>query len=146
MNEKVSGCKYSLMIANAFLNFKVFEFFFFFSLCSCVCKFPILRCSLCLRGVSGGVAENKIKVILYDVYYFIQLLHLPKEKSRNNITYCVWLLNFVEFLIFEYISNEKCISYSLKNYLSFSFGNLNKDTDELYLVLWQPTAEHIFPP
>ena len=91
MNEKVSGCKYSLMIANAFLNFKVFEIFFFFS----------LRCSLCLRGVSGGVAENKIKVILYDVYYFIQLLHLPKEKSRNNITYCVWLLVFVEFLIFE---------------------------------------------
>ena len=101
MNEKVLGCKYSLMIANAFLNFKVFEIFFFFSLCSCVCKFPILRCSLCLRGVSGGVAENKIKVILYDVYYFIQLLHLPKEKSRNNITYCVWLLVFVEFLIFE---------------------------------------------
>ena len=101
MNEKVSGCKYSLMIANAFLNFKVFEIFFFFSLCSCVRKFPILRCSLCLRGVSGGVAENKIKVILHDVYYFIQLLHLPKEKSRNNITYCVWLLVFVEFLIFE---------------------------------------------
>ena len=101
MNEKVSGCKYSLMIANAFLNFKVFEIFFFFSLCSCVRKFPILRRSLCLRGVSGGVAENKIKVILYDVYYFIQLLHLPKEKSRNNITYCVWLLVFVEFLIFE---------------------------------------------
>ena len=101
MNEKVSGCKYSLMIANAFLNFKVFEIFFFFSLCSCVRKFPILHCSLCLRGVSGGVAENKIKVILYDVYYFIQLLHLPKEKSRNNITYCVWLLVFVEFLIFE---------------------------------------------
>ena len=101
MNEKVSGCKYSLMIANAFLNFKVFEIFFFFSLCSCVCKFPILHCSLCLQGVSGGVAENKIKVILYDVYYFIQLLHLPKEKSRNNITYCVWLLVFVEFLIFE---------------------------------------------
>ena len=101
MNEKVSGCKYSLMIANAFLNFKVFEIFFFFSLCSCVHKFPILHCSLCLQGVSGGVAENKIKVILYDVYYFIQLLHLPKEKSRNNITYCVWLLVFVEFLIFE---------------------------------------------
>ena len=101
MNEKVSGCKYSLMIANAFLNFKVFEIFFFFSLCSCVRKFPILRCSLCLQGVSGGVAENKIKVILYDVYYFIQLLHLPKEKGRNNITYCVWLLVFVEFLIFE---------------------------------------------
>ena len=101
MNEKVSGCKYSLMIANAFLNFKVFEIFFFFSLCSCVRKFPILCCSLCLQGVSGGVAENKIKVILYDVYYFIQLLHLPKEKSRNNITYCVWLLVFVEFLIFE---------------------------------------------
>ena len=101
MNEKVSGCKYSLMIANAFLNFKVFEIFFFFSLCSCVRKFPILCCSLCLRGVSGGVAENKIKVILYDVYYFIQLLHLPKEKSRNNITYCAWLMVFVEFLIFE---------------------------------------------
>ena len=101
MNEKVSGCKYSLMIANAFLNFKVFEIFFFFSLGSCVHKFPILRCSLCLRGVSGGVFENKIKVILYDVYYFIQLLHFPKEKSRNNITYCVWLLVFVEFLIFE---------------------------------------------
>ena len=101
MNEKVSGCKYSLMIANAFLNFKVFEIFFFFSLCSCVRKLPILHCSLCLRGVSGGVAENKIKVILYDVYYFIQLLHLPKEKSGNNITYCVWLLVFVEFLIFE---------------------------------------------
>ena len=101
MNEKVSGCKYSLMIAYAFLNFEVFEIFFFFSLYSCVCKFPILRCSLCLQGVSGGVAENKIKVILYDVYYFIQLLHLPKEKSRNNITYCVWILVFVEFLIFE---------------------------------------------
>ena len=101
MSEKVSGCKYSLMIANAFLNFKVFEIFFFFSLCSCVRKFPILHCSLCLQGVSGGVAENKIKVILYGVYSFIQLLHLPKEKSRNNITYCVWLLVFVEFLIFE---------------------------------------------
>ena len=43
----------------------------------------------------------KIKVILYDVCYFIQLLHLPKGKSRNNITYCVWLLVFVEFLMFE---------------------------------------------
>ena len=30
MNEKVSGCKYSLMIANAFLNFKVFEISFSF--------------------------------------------------------------------------------------------------------------------
>ena len=55
-------------------------------------------------------------------------------------------LQFINEKGFYYINNEKCISYSLKNYLSFSFGNLNKDTDELYLVLWQPTAEHIFPP
>ena len=34
----------------------------------------------------------------------------------------------------------------MKNYLSFSFGNLNKDADELYLVLLQPTVAHIFPP
>ena len=55
-------------------------------------------------------------------------------------------LQFVNEKGFWYICNEKCISYVMKNYLSFSFGNLNKDTDELYLILLQPTLAHIFPP
>ena len=32
------------------------------------------------------------------------------------------------------------------NYLSLSLGNLNSDTDELYLLLLQCPAAHIFPP
>ena len=94
---------YQAFVFNIMLQMSQFEYFpvtfnkFMFS----VYKFPILHLSLCLRGVSVGVAENKIKVILNDVHYFIQLLHLPKEKKRNNITYCVWLLVFLEFLIFE---------------------------------------------
>ena len=31
-------------------------------------------------------------------------------------------------------------------YLSFSLGNLNGDTDELYLLLLQCPPAHIFPP
>ena len=30
--------------------------------------------------------------------------------------------------------------------LSFSFGNRNRDTSELYVVLWHPIAAHILPP
>ena len=32
------------------------------------------------------------------------------------------------------------------SYLSLSLGNLNNDTDELYLLLLQCPAAHIFPP
>ena len=46
-----------------------------------------------------GMKNSHFYVQFHHV--FDQLLHLPKEKGRNNITYCVWLLVFVEFLIFE---------------------------------------------
>ena len=37
-------------------------------------------------------------------------------------------------------------AYLMTNYLSFSFGNPNIDTDELYLLLLQPIAAQKSPP
>ena len=99
MNENVSGDKYSRRHANAFLNLKVFDTFFFFSLCSFIHKFQNFLLSLCFLGVSSDVTE-KIEITLKVVIYSFILVFQNISHQRNmTFTYCFqfWVDLFVSF-------------------------------------------------
>ena len=92
--------KYSLRHANAFLNLKVFDTFFFFSLWSFICKFPNILLSLCFIGVSGDVTE-KIEITLKIVIYSFILAFQNISHQRNmTFTYCLqfWADLFLSLL------------------------------------------------
>ena len=49
-------------------------------------------------------------------------------------------------LILNFVHLKTTCRFYFMSYLSLSLGNLNNDTDELYLLLLQCPAAHIFPP